>query len=343
MLKNFPMIAAAFVISLLPCLVSFQSAYADSGNQLFPRTRYDYGPSTIQVGSTLQIWWCGGDTDTRTTDNIYYRQIDVASQTYGPIISVLKPTPGTWDQAFVCDPTVIRGDWQYPPNSGNHYSYYMSYTGTANASGTSNGMGVAYSNDGINWVKYPGSIFSSTTGSSTYGVGQSSIYSIDGASQMYMFINQSPDPTTGSGRYSLYYSADGLHLQQRFKLTTNGVIPPAGSTVGFFSEADFGYDYNAGNIYMCTGRVNDLSSIDVYRIPFSQLQSGTWSRIYSFGSAQTGNSVNKGCGFMRNQYGNVTPFLPTVQVFFGSGQGTGQAGDPQIDTWDLWWRQFSVP
>lgn len=325
------LVTASFM--LLNGVLSVSTSLAQGATQLPPRPgRYNYVPTTIRTGSDLQIWWCGGDPNSGS-DHIYYRHINVDAQVYDPIIDVLQPTGGTWDSIHTCDPSVVRGQWQFPPNSGTTYSYAMYYTGTddignpsAGQNGVNNGLGVAYSNDGINWVKYPYPIFRNpSTTPASYGVGEASVYSADGQSALWMFILQAPPPGGTGQSYGLYYSDDGLHLGSRGTVSTKGVI---GS---FISEADFAYDYNTQNMYMVTSRINDQSQLDIYRIKFNDILNGTWSQIGNINRSYTNNNTfNGGGGFLRNEFGNNTPFLPTLGVYFGSGD----VNTP--DTWQLW-------
>jgi hypothetical protein len=321
------------------CLVH-TPASADQAQQLFSRgDRYNYVPTTIRTGNHLRIWWCGGD-DTGATDNIFFREIDVETQTYGPIRPVLQPTPGTWDSAFACDPSVVQGDWQYPPGSGERYSLAMFYTGTDDhrGEGSNNGIGVSFSNDGVTWIKHPTPIFRNpspdpSAEAQPYGIGQQSVLSADGRSALWIFVLERPLPGVSDQWYTLYYSPDGLQLERKFRISRAGIEG------AFVTEADFAYDPGSDTLYMVTDRVNNVAAMDVYQIKFSELETGTWRRIKTIDEKATGNLLNGGAGFLRDPYGRNTPFLPQVQVFFGSGR----PGKENINTWQLWWYNFQAP
>src|SRR5579862_6498125 len=119
--------------------------------------KYNYSPSIIESGSMRQVWWCSQGVNpsdsSQDTDSIYYESIDMATlKTQGPML-VMAETPGAWDSAFVCNPKVIGGVFENPLGDGSTYRYAMYYVGTDLIDGLSNSIGVAFSNDGIQWKK----------------------------------------------------------------------------------------------------------------------------------------------------------------------------------------------
>ncbi|MHB9117605.1 MAG: hypothetical protein ACYC2R_04975 [Burkholderiales bacterium] len=125
----------------------------------------------------------------------------------------------------------------------------------------------------------------------------------------------------------LYYLSNGLNPQRQFTVTKAGVDH------SWLTETDFTNDYTNQTIYMLTNNVGDGTTqgmgIDIYRINWSDLQNGQWTKIDSINTS-TGNPYNTGGGFLRNQYGNNTPWLPTLQVYLGSGSSVS-------NSWDLYW------
>ena len=120
---------------------------------------YNYSPSVIQSGSVQQFWWCSAaknpNDSSQHADSILYESMDTLTHTnYGPV-AVLAETPGAWDEAYTCNPRVVRGLFQNPLGDGQTYSYAMYYVGTATIYGVNNSIGVAFSQDGIHWNKYP--------------------------------------------------------------------------------------------------------------------------------------------------------------------------------------------
>ena len=121
--------------------------------------RYNYSPSVIETGNTRQFWWCSPGVNPNDTSQARMRSIIESINmstlaTDGPVL-VMAETPGAWDSAFTCNPKVIGGIFQNPLGDGQNYSYAMYYVATEWLSGDSNNIGVAFSNDGIVWKKYP--------------------------------------------------------------------------------------------------------------------------------------------------------------------------------------------
>lgn len=331
----------AQVIAVLTILVC-SSARADQAGRLLPASgpdNYNYVPSVMMGTDNVQkVWWCGGPTDT-----IFYMAIDLSTGQYvTPPTAVLREgPPGTWDSVFVCDPSVTRGYWANPVGNGVNYSYAMYYTGTDDPYGH-NGVGVAFSNDGINWDKFPFPLYrNSPTNPDSYGVGEQSVLSASGGSEIWLFVvNAEHQPQT----LELYHSNDGLHLDFQSTLSTAGLIPN-GSGVAIFNEPDFAFDDNTGNLYCVTNRTDNEAIIDVYRIPWGQKETGTWQYLSSLGPGTsfnpTGQNVNADAGLLRNEFGRNGPFLPTVESFFATGPGGGPYSSVQPS--DIWWWETTVP
>lgn len=287
--------------------------------KLFAHDGYDYVPSMIFDGDYQHFWWCGGPAP---TDVIYYRSIHLPTAQWSPFYVALTPTPGAWDSAYTCDPSVVAGSFSF---QGTTYQYAMYYTGTDRLDGMNGGVGVAFSNDKINWVKYPFSIARSSPPTSFYGFGEQAVLSANGGSALWLWVLQKLGETQ---HYHLYYSPDGLHLQYQCQITENGVDG------NFITEADFVYDYNTGTVYMLTDRINDTASIDVYTIPWGSQCNETWVKFGTINRTVTGQNTNHGGGFLRDRFGSNTPWLPTVEVYFGAG---ASFQEPSPSTWDLWW------
>jgi hypothetical protein len=274
---------------------------------------YNYVPTTIRAGNRLQIWWCGLGS---SSDNIFYQTIDVDRQVYGPVVSVLQPTPGAWDSLHTCDPSVLRGNWEH---EGIRYTYAMYYTGTDDPAnhGSTNGVGVAYSNDGITWVKFPQPIFRDPpTSPRSYGIGQQGLFKADGQMAVYAFINR---VTPAGSVWSLYHSPDGRRFEQPIGVVTkNGLVTPE------ILQADFAYDQATSYVYMATDRGGTLQAIDVYRIALCNVTRSdkAWEKVAEYNPSTTGQPYNQGPGLLRDEVGAITRFLPTLVTYFASGPNT---------------------
>lgn len=335
------LLALLIAIVAILCTVSPAHAATVSNGVLFQRAGYDYGPSIIQNGNTRQYWWCGYGTNPLTgisTDTIYYRSYNLSTQVYSAITMVLYPSkgPGAWDEAFTCDPSVVEGSFVNPDN-GQTYTYAMYYTatdrgpgGVSGPGGTNNRIGVAYSNDGISWVKYSANpvIYPQITPTDAYGAGQAATYNYDGKAGLYLFHT---DTSTSLGdRIWVRQTTDGIHFGSPTLISNQGLL--AGTAM---ANSDFAYDSGSSLFYASLAlpaRSGDRESyrIGLYSMAASSLLSGqgTWQALGFIDTNLTGSYLNNSPGLVRDIYGNVTPFLPSITVAFAEG-----TNDP--NTWDL--------
>jgi len=120
----------------------------------------EYSPSVMHdaLDNKTRIWWCA-ENPVGLNEVISYQEIGANGSRTAPQIvlkanSTISGAPAlAWEGNRVCDPTVVRGSWVY---GGTTYTFAMYYT-TEKPSLTlvdSNRIGLAFSNDGINWTKY---------------------------------------------------------------------------------------------------------------------------------------------------------------------------------------------
>jgi hypothetical protein len=209
--------------------------------------KYDYSPSVIQSGNVKQFWWCGDATNpsnpSQDTDAILYESMDlVTGKNIGPL-TVMAETANAWDSVYTCNPKVIGGTFNNPLGDGQTYTYAMYYVGTSD--GATNNIGVAFSNDGITWKKYPQPVIR-TTSPTGYGVGQPALYNTDHKSGITMFYEDS-NPTIHHVEAT---SNDGVHFTMRGTLTTNGLDPDCSEP----SWGDMAYDGETGYWYAVFNR-----------------------------------------------------------------------------------------
>ncbi|MGD1081463.1 MAG: hypothetical protein ABR881_24330 [Candidatus Sulfotelmatobacter sp.] len=287
--------------------------------------RYNYSPSVIQIGDTRLFWWCSQGVNpadsSQNTDAIYFESIDMSTlDSYGPVL-VLAETPGAWDSAYTCNPKVIGGVFENPLGDGQNYSFAMYYVATAEISGLNNSIGVAFSNDGILWKKYPLPVILSTS-QTGYGVGQPALYNSDHKAAISMFYEDS-NPTS---HHVAAVSTDGLHFTVQGTLTCNGLDPDDPQA----SWGDMSYDVTTGEWYAVFNRPLRPQSatggtlergqygIELYKIPQSALLTGAspWQQLVTMDTNATGFESNFIAGFVRDHYGNINAAsYPTIQMY----------------------------
>ncbi len=275
---------------------------------------YNYSPSVIQNSDTREFWWCSqgvnpNDTS-QDTDSIFFETVNLTThESFGPVL-VLAETPGAWDSAYTCNPQVIGGVFANPLGDGKTYSYAMYYVATTEPSGENNSIGVAFSNDGIAWKKYPQPIIPSTS-QAGYGVGQPIPYNADHKSAITLFY-EDDTPTT---HHLAAVSTDGVHFTVQGILTSDGLdSDDPGPTWG-----DIAYEPTSGEWYAVfnrpfrptstTGGVAEFGQygIELYRIPQNALLTGAspWQRISEIDTNSSGFESNFIAGFVRDFYGNI--------------------------------------
>lgn len=311
--------------------------------------RYDYSPSVIQSGDMQQFWWCGQapHPTPQISDTILYESINLSTHsTYGPVVA-LEETPGAWDSGFVCNPKVIRGTFSNPLGDGQTYTYAMYYVGTT--SGVNNSIGVAFSDDGILWKKYPQPVILSTS-QTGYGVAQPALYNSDHKSGIWIFY----EDNTPIIHHVEATSTDGIHFAVQGTLTTNGLDAnnPQASWGDMAYDSLAKYWYAAFNLPLrassTTGDITERGQygLVLYRIPEASLLTGatSWQQLKTIDTNLTGSEVNFIPGLLRDMYGdvNIGPY-PTIRIYTSisnpqpawnaSPSAAGLSADPK--NWDI--------
>ena len=196
----------------------------------------------------------------------------------------------------------------------------MYYVGIS-ISGGNNRIGVAFSNDGTVWKKYPHPIIFSSS-EAGYGVGQPALYNADHRAAISMFYEDT-NPTV---HHIAAVSTDGVHFTMQVTLTANGLDSDDPDAIW----GDMSYDAKQGEWYAVfnrplrppstTGGVWERGQygIELYKIPQSALLTGTspWQELATLDTNSTGYESNFIAGFVRDLYGNINvASYPTIQMY----------------------------
>ncbi|MDO8729050.1 MAG: discoidin domain-containing protein [bacterium] len=298
---------------------------------------WDYGPAIIALEGEypkVHIFWDRMTTNSqgRNSDNIYHVTYNMESKTLlSAPQKILSPSVSGWDSMQAGDPAVVRGEFKY---NNQTYGYALYYTGTDHEWAKSR-IGVAFSNNLIDWVKYPNPVLNpKVLSEKVYGAGIPSAYSVDGKSHLYVFYsNHDPSPYFSSMIYQdIYYAEtlDGINFSAPKPISYKGLSqgdwmsgkPRFGSTA-------FAYDYSTGKWFMAMDKIDDTRQCSVQPSQFphmgpvstysiSNLDSGTWTKIGSIDSPEN-NVVIHNPAFLTDQYGNITPFKSNFSTFYSHG------------------------
>jgi hypothetical protein len=170
-----------------------------------PGAPYNYAPSIMATVGGEDMWWCSQLPGApRPGDQILFAQaagVDGPFAAPGgePAVQVFGNSPSGFDQLHTCDPSVVEVNGLY----------YMYYTGTSNAQGQDNAIGLALSTDGVNWTRGNNGVpivqsAGDTSGGNPYGTGQPSVVYLDG--WFYLLFTdttgKAADPS-GAGQFVL--------------------------------------------------------------------------------------------------------------------------------------------
>jgi hypothetical protein len=337
------------LVAAVGCGVHFE--HLPAGSIAGRAGQYDYSPSSIVSGDVLQLWWCGSDANpsdrSQFSDSIQYESFNLSTNEHEGPFPVLGETQYAWDALFTCNPKVVRGKFVNSLGNGKTYTYAMYYVALG-ATGN-NSIGVAFSNDGKKWKKYPKPIISAET-QDGYGVGQPAVLNVDHNSSIRMFYED----------YSYYVhhveavSNDGVHFTGLGSLTLKGMNPfnpqPSWGDMAFDPTTGYWYagfqtatrDLSTTGQYLERGQYG----IELYRIPDDSVLTGAtpWQLLTTIDTNLTGYESNFIPAFSRDPYGNLNiGSYPTITMYTSianppppwnaSELAAGIAGD--IPYWDI--------
>lgn len=311
---------------------------------------YAYAPSVVRDGDTEWIWTCHNDEFRVIEDHIYLtKRVDgvvVSSE------SVLQASPGTaWDSFHTCDPSVVKGRFDY---GGTRYGYAMFYLGNDVDASAHNQIGVAFavSPEGP-WIKRPDPVIT-TPDDTSWGAGQPTAVSLSAKSGRVLLAYTRGDTSTRA-----YVVTVDLSKVEHMRVGPERQISNAGLT-GADGEPDYlnGFDMalDPGRKEIVVVREqhpypNDNPwwigpSVQVDRMPLKHFLrgSGTWVPSGDIDEDVTGFDRAHNAGLVRTWTGKLAaPDTPEV-VFTSScsslptvdDQDWSQATCDSLYSYDLW-------
>ncbi len=282
---------------------------------------YNYCPtvSTDQEGN-MNIFYCRNRRRYRTEDCIYYcnsrYKENKQSYVYSNPILVLEPSEEGWDSEHVCDPSVIKGNFQY---QGINYSYLMAFLGCNTTDNQKNEIGLAVSNSlSGGWIKIDANPIIEHGYSDIHkddfqwGVGQPSLISVDYLGKVLLFYTCGTYDTT-SEKVSLWDFSD---LDHPICIGTADI--GEAYMRNYISNADFAVKddilYMICDLHPFSGvsltNVADASMIYTAVFPELELldeyEDIIWGAAYLVDQDKTGYSKNHNACFIRDEYGRLS-------------------------------------
>ena len=221
----------------------------------------------------------------------------------------------------------------------------MYYVGLGSDPESNNYIGVAFSNDGMSWKKFPYPVISPET-SKGYGVGQPAAFNSNHQGAILLFY----EDDSLYPRHVEAKSSDGVHFVTVGTLTTNGLDASNQSWGDIAYDPANGYWYAGFNtppaIHRPRGGVMERGSwgVELFRICDASLLTGAtpWELLAIVDTNLNGYEANFLPGLARDMYGNLVSG-PAIQMYTSisnppprwnaTPEAAGNSGD--ISNWNI--------
>ena len=348
------------------------SASGEGATLLFspgtPKTDYwyNYCPSVMEEkDGTRHIYYCTNKVKGNVTDYIGYRKgtrNQDGTYTWGEQSIVLSPTSGAWDSRHNCDPSIIKGSFNY--NSTN-YQYLLAYLGCSSSDSSDNEVGIAVSNSPAGpFTKIPGQFRPFTPVDSTgakweWGTGQPSIVSID--KQGKVFFTYTIGDLNATRIVAETWDLSNLNnptmIGNSVRISTNGLTQKDGTIDYVLNNADFAYDPVTQRMYMIRdGHPNHTvnpSVSDTAQICYADFNPNSptvggnisnttaWKLLKQINPSDTGLERNHNTALVRDEYGHI-PNHGNLTAILSSGTSYGTSKTwPELSSYRLY--SYEVP
>lgn len=218
---------------------------------------YNYCPTSFEEDGVRHIYYCANKIHGNVTDYIAYRRgvkNEKGIWEYSEISYVLAPTENTWDSRHVCDPSVIKGVFNYNEET---YNYLMAYLGCVTSDNTKNevGLAIAKKPEGP-WIKINNNPIChyelNDNKGFQWGYGQPSLVSVDKASEVLLFytVGDGASTYTRVERWDFSSLNNPVMVSDNYKRVITRGLKNLNNAQDYISNADFAYDPTSGRIYM---------------------------------------------------------------------------------------------
>jgi len=284
---------------------------------------YRYAPNVFADGDAIRIWMCGNTEAGVVRDHILYSEMTLGG-TPSPPTSVFENSASGWDSFHVCDPSIVEGDFAL---EGVHYRYAMFYSGGDLDAIDHVQLGVALSPDLMNggtWTRIGTMPLIEHPADGTWGTGQPSAISIDGAGRVLVFYTRAdPVPHVYTREVDLSdAAAPVLGTEQR--VSEKGIVDRNGAP-DVLTNVDVVWDEANDSYSLVTEQhpfptdppAGLVESLELLRMDGESLRagSGTWSVLGLLDETTTGRTRNHNAGLVRTVTGR-RPSTDELTVLF---------------------------
>ena len=345
---------------------SEKETIGDDGEDYF----YNYCPSIFIENNTQYVYYCTNKDWGNVTDYIGYREGNINKDKieYSQENIVISPTDNTWDETHTCDPTVIKGSFEYNDES---YSYLMAYLGCVPSDCTLNETGIAVSKSPSGpWIKCNGNKVDGSAinpivpytdfayNDKTWGTGQACLQSIDKAGNVLLITTVSSLGGSDVREYD-FSNINDYKLKRETKLFTDGITYGSnwiGNSEIVLDETNkkfilakprgpFGGDGEYPNFIADTIDVYyvDASSYEnPFDIFFDKDRTSSWVYVSSINQELSGYPRNHNCGIISDEYGRLYGDKQ-VGVAFTSSQYGSISAMSYLKTYRIFATTFDLP
>ena len=281
---------------------------------------YNYCPTTIELeDGTRYIYYCTNQTSYQIIDYVGCRKGTPngdGTYTWSNETVVFSPSENLWDSMHTCDPSVIKGSFNY---DGTEYAYLLAYLGCTSTDNQENKVGLAVSNSPegpfIRVGTEPVVDFTKDSSSDVFqwGVGQPSVVSIDKAGKVWLFYTRGDLYGTRTVvRECDFSDLNNPVLGNEVELATTNLVE-LDSDSDIINNADFAYDAKHNRFYSAsdchpnpTSEPNYIASH--FRVTYfngDDFANASWKYLDTVGPDETGFARNHNVGLVRDEYGHT--------------------------------------
>ena len=342
---------------------------------------YNYCPAIIQDKDEngrdiMYIWYCTNKDSGVIVDHIGFRvgtKEDNGKWSFTDEEIALAPTPNTWDARHVCDPSVVKGEFNY---KGETYNYLMAYLGCTSEDYQKNETGIAISKSPYGpWVKVnevnpivpwyddgdydtEQAIYESRQGTSSiyWGTGMPSLLTVDKKGEIIMLYS-STHRGIGIRRIDLS-NVESPVLKFVSSIQHTGAYNSQNSKCNV-SIPDFAYDSVNKRLYVVSvtnernpkditlTRVNShsylayIDNLNNMEEVSNALKNGgyTWNVVGYVGPNETGWERNHNPGIVKNSYSEI-PDSTLIKMIVSTGHNSWPTEN--IFTYRLFGWEFEI-